>query len=248
MNQATEPIHADGFSGRVFSTPAERLHQITHPVLRHVGNANRALKILDLGCGTGQQAFDLVRTLPNAHVTGIDISVANIEQAERACKRSGFAARMAFIAADYFECTPRAFDVIVSYSTLQLIPRNTEQLFERIAGDLCRGGLLVAAMPRKCASNTLLTAIRRVFRQLRGPVTDAIVLKAGTLLHRGKVPEDILRERIHYMYVLPYRYSERRLDAWLDQKCGLELIEQYDLPWASLAQLQHNMSVFRRRT
>ena len=239
-------MSTDDYTSKVFNAPTQRLDQITATVLRHVGDRARPLRVLDIGCGSGQQLFDLARALPRAQLIGVDISVPNIERAEQERLKSEFSDRLSFVAGDYLALESAPFDVIVSYSTLHLIPGSTEGLFSKIASDLAAGGVLVFAIPRECAVDAPLLAVRRTFRALRSRLTDAIVLKAGVALHGRELSEEMVRERVEYMYVLPHRFAGRRLNEWLGRECGLRLLEQYHLPRASVAQLQHSMNVFSR--
>ena len=51
-------------------------------VLEHAPR-DKAVAVLDLGCGTGSLIFLLADALPEARVIGIDVSAANIAEAER---------------------------------------------------------------------------------------------------------------------------------------------------------------------
>ncbi len=235
---------ADAYSTRVFTTPAERVPWRTQGVLRFL-EPDRPLRILDLGCGTGEQAFDLARAFPRATVTGVDVSAANVRLGEEKRRALPHGDRVTLIAQDYLELRADPFDAIVSYGALHLVPGSTDALCRKLAADLLPGGLLVSDMPCECLYNTALVSARRVFRALRGRLTDGASLALAKLVHRG-VPEELLRERIFYMYVVPERLAGPALRVRL-LASGLEPVTEEPLPHASPAQLKHALGVFRRR-
>src|SRR5208282_4824851 len=65
------------FRTRRFSAPQARVQEFTGDVLQHV-EPSRALRVLDIGCGSGEQVIDLATALPQARFVGVDISPANI--------------------------------------------------------------------------------------------------------------------------------------------------------------------------
>lgn len=56
--------------------------------------------VLDLATGTGDWALDLARRLPEARITGIDLSSEMLAVARRKAERSGCGERLAFIQGD----------------------------------------------------------------------------------------------------------------------------------------------------
>src|SRR5258707_7660931 len=68
------------FDAATCSAPAERAARMRDIV---VAQAPRGvhLRILEIGCGTGTLALSLAEALPDASITGIDISPANIRVA-----------------------------------------------------------------------------------------------------------------------------------------------------------------------
>jgi SAM-dependent methyltransferase len=233
------------FLGRTFTAPRARCAELTALVLRHIPT-DRPLRVLDLGCGTGSQVFDLAGALPQARLVGVDLSEANIAVAEREREGLKLEGRVRFVAADYLELEEGPFELIVSDSTLQNIPAKTEELFGKIKNDLATGGLLVATMPYGCATNHLLWAARRVLRAVRGRWTDRLILGIGKRLHHGRYDEHLLRERVPYMYMVPLRYDCVALRHLLSDCVGLEVVAEQRLPQASPAHPRHKALVFRK--
>jgi SAM-dependent methyltransferase len=235
------------FAGRTFTAPPARPARVVSVVLQHV-DAHRPLRVLDLGCGAGVSLLALAEALPNATLTGVDLSVAGIEAAERARRRHPAAGRVTLVAGDYLSLAGGPWDVIVSETVLYAIPASDEVLFGKIARDLAPGGLLVYTMPTDALGNRLLAAGRRLLRPLRGRVLDAAFLALARALHGRDYDDALLRERVPYMYVVPDRYDSLALHARLRERWGFEVLATEPIPRASPGQLVHRLVVARRLT
>lgn len=233
------------YSETVFTTPVDRCRRFTERLLKWIP-ANTPVRVLDIGCGTGDQIFDLCRALPQATFIGVDISRPNIDLARSTCDKLKLQGRASFAATDYLQFGSSAFDHIVSNGTLHLIPGLTADLFRKIARDLVAGGLFINVMPHDCGYNRILSATRRVFRSCRSSITDRLIFQVGKLLHGTQLSDEQLWERVTYMYVLPERLGGRELDDLLAVRCGLELVEASEEVHASVAQLKHRCSVYRK--
>jgi len=234
------------FVGKTFTAPKERYSHFTDVVLHYV-DATRALRILDVGCGTGEQLFDLAKALPKANLTGVDVSAANIRVAERTRNHLACGARITFVGRNYIDFQTDPFDIILSDSTLHNIAVSTATLFTKIAADLVPGGLLFTSMPYACFYNHVLWAIRRLCRMVRGTYTDTMLLTMAKCLHHGQFSESLLRQRLHYMYLLPQRYDSRALRSVLDAMYGLQTIASHAVAHTSVAQPKHRLIVSRKR-
>jgi len=217
-------------------------------VLKHVPR-DRAIDVLDVGCGTGSLVFLLARELPGAVLTGIDVSIPNIRAAEaqRATLDAATASRVRFERADYLARPPVRVDAVMSDGVLHLIPGDTRALFARLAGDLRPGGVLVVCMPYDCAYNYAFAMLRRVLRLARSRALDAFILQTGRVLHGREMSDEGLRERVPYMYIPPQRLAGRRLRETIAPSVGLRLITRYPMPSTSLSQLKHEVLVFERQ-
>jgi release factor glutamine methyltransferase len=83
-------------------------------LLRADGAADRALRIADLGTGSGAILLALLSELPGAHGFGTDISAEALETASRNAVELGLADRTTWINCDYASGLTGAFDLIVS--------------------------------------------------------------------------------------------------------------------------------------
>ena len=239
-------VGKEHFIGKTFTAPKERRGFFTETILRFV-NPEGTFRILDVGCGTGKQLFDLAETFPNARLTGVDISEGNIQIAENTRKGLLFNERLNFIAADYMNFQADLFDIIISDSTLQHISVPTKDLFSKLSADLAPGGYLIFTMPCVCFYNSILSMVRRIFRLFRSPLTDAVILAGGKILHGKQISEQLLRERVLYMYLSHKHYSSKTLNRQLENSFALELVDEFSVPHTSLAQPKHRMNIFRKR-
>jgi release factor glutamine methyltransferase len=74
----------------------------------------RALRIVDVGTGTGAILLALLHELPDAFGVGTDISLEALQTARRNATELELAPRAAFVACDYAAALSDAFDLIVS--------------------------------------------------------------------------------------------------------------------------------------
>jgi trans-aconitate methyltransferase len=231
------------FDGLTCSAPDARADRMAALVLEYAP-ADRPIRVLDLGCGTGGLVFRLAAALPQATCLGIDISSANIAAAKAARLGRVDADRISFEVVDYLSWESEPFDVVTVDGVLHLIPEETSRLVAKLAQDLKPGGLLINAMPYACAYNAAFAVVRKVLRATRTAVVDAMILKTGRLLH-PEMDDDRLRERVHYMYLPPQRVMGTRLQSDLAAR-GLRIVAARPIASTSLAQLRHSVTVLRR--
>ena len=232
------------FSATQFSAPQARSAWFADCVQRRA-RAHAPLRVLDIGCGTGEHVFALAERMSAATFHGVDVSAHNIEQAEHARRGSAAAGRISFSCADYMQCSVGVCDLIVSDSTLHLIACATDALLAKIATDLAPGGLLIASMPDCGAYNRALWGARRVLAALRSRWLDQMALAISVRVYRGRYDEAFLRQRIPYLYLLPQRCEGQ---AFRDaaRGCGLEWQDLEQAPHDSVMQPVHVLATYRR--
>lgn len=206
--------------------------------------AKPALRLLDLGSGTGDVALGLAERLAGAEVVGLDISTANAALAAERAGRKGLGERVRFVAADYRQWSAPPFDVIVSDSVLHLIPADDRTLAAKLAGDLVPGGLLIATLPDECRRNQALLLQRRLWR-ITPPAFDRLALFLARRIYAGE-PAAVLADRIGYLRVLPERVHGLPWSSVMGS-AGLDEVEARPWPGASLFKLRHRLVVWRRR-
>lgn len=109
----------------------------------------RAERIIDLGCGGGENTAELARRTTDGSVIGLDSSPAMIERAQKL--RYGLEPevrdRLRFVQADLREISERQkFSVVFSNAAIQWV-RDHQAVFARCYESLVPGGRLVVQMP-----------------------------------------------------------------------------------------------------
>jgi trans-aconitate methyltransferase len=227
------------FEGRTCSAPPGRSARMAAIAASVLPPGSRA--VLDLGCGTGRLARLIADAHPGLSVVGIDISSANIAAAvsERADSR------VRFEQADYLQYAGGPFDLVVTDGVLHLIPGDTKRLIRKLGNDLRPGGMLVCCMPYACAFNRAAAVARRALRSARTARLDNAILTAARWLHADMTPDD-LRERVPDMYMPPMRMMDHALRDAMARDASLRFVGEQPMPSVSLAQLRHNVSLFRK--
>jgi release factor glutamine methyltransferase len=83
-------------------------------LVRAGGDLDRALRVADLGTGSGAILLALLSELPAAEGFGTDISQAALQTAAANAARAGLSDRATFLACDYASGLTGPFDLIVS--------------------------------------------------------------------------------------------------------------------------------------
>ena len=79
--------------------------------------------VVDLGCGPGDIAIRLARSLPNCRITGIDASSPMVAWAEEAVKKAGLAPRIDFLCQRFQDASLLApADAVISNSLAHHVP------------------------------------------------------------------------------------------------------------------------------
>jgi release factor glutamine methyltransferase len=92
----------------------ETVVELALELVRAGGNLGRALRIADLGTGSGAILLALLSELPAAQGFGTDISEAALHTASANAARAGLSERTTFVACDYASGLSGPFDLIVS--------------------------------------------------------------------------------------------------------------------------------------
>ena len=87
------------FTHKTCSAPAERSQRMCDLVLKHVPR-DHAIRMLDVGCGTGSLVFLLARALPAATLVGVDVSADVVEEASAFAAGAGVD-NVRFLAGDF---------------------------------------------------------------------------------------------------------------------------------------------------
>lgn len=127
-----------------------------------------AMRVIDLGCGTGVMAALLAERLPGSRVEGVDASAAMLAQA---MPRAG--GRLSFRQADMRDIEDfSSYDLVFSNAALQWVP-DAEALLARIMTQLKPGAQIAIQVPKRGGhrANGLAADLagEPPFRDLLGP-------------------------------------------------------------------------------
>ena len=181
------------------------------------------LRVLDVGCGTGEITARLAEMYPEAALTGVDLIESHLEEAVRRC--AAFGKRVSFRAADAFALPfeDGTFDLVVCRHMLQAVPDPTAAMAEivRVARPGGRVHLLVEDYGMIHMHPTRLDADR--FWTTAPPAFGAAT---GTDLHIGRTAYGRIRRlaveeiAMHYVVVDTLRVPRETFagiwEAWRD--------------------------------
>jgi len=146
--------------------PYEDALRITQSLVDDIANATPMLRVLDAGCGTQ----NYLRFDRKVHVTGIDISAAQLDKNPELSER---------IVGDLqtYELPATAYDVVVCWDVLEHL-KDPRSALIRIANAVAPGGILVVGSPNPSSLKGLVTRLtpyrfhvwvyRRFFNNDRG--------------------------------------------------------------------------------
>ena len=232
--------------GVTFHAPAPRVAWFSDIIGANVP-ADAPLRILDIGCGAGDQLFDLAARLRRARFVGVDIAPANIAAARQRQSTLPDANRFMFEAVDYRLFRPlEPFDAVISYSVLQFVPGGVTLLASRIAADTSPDGVFINVMPYRCAYNAALSMGRRGFRAVRSAAIDRLLMLVARTVHGHSLDADLLAERLAYAYAVPDQFEDELASAL--EQFDFRTVRRTPAAHASPAQLKHVLRIMRRAT
>ena len=142
--------------------------------------------VIDLGCGPGTATASLLDKWPGAHITGIDSSVAMIDQATA----RSVPGRLDFVLGDVARWIPEpsGYDVILSNAALHWVIGHVD-LFGRWMHGLGPGGVLAFQVPGNfgAPSHTAIAelAASPPWREKLSSVTEILDLHTPAQYHRA---------------------------------------------------------------
>jgi SAM-dependent methyltransferase len=123
-DQQSAALFFELFSGLPLQGPGDA--DSTRRALSMVPSLNSAARILDVGCGTGAQTFDLARFTP-ARIVAVDLHPPFVQELNRTSADRGLADRVQAVVGDMgrLEFPPEHFDLIWSEGAIYTIGFDT---------------------------------------------------------------------------------------------------------------------------
>lgn len=135
--------NADDYLAWTAASHPIRLHYLSQ-LLPHLQGRDDAT-ILELGCGAGVPCTQVLTSLPNVHVTGVDISRTQLELAAKVLPAEKVSLVMSDMIALEFE--DASFDAVVAFYSIIHVPREEQLvLIRRIARWLKPAGTFLATL------------------------------------------------------------------------------------------------------
>jgi ubiquinone/menaquinone biosynthesis C-methylase UbiE len=130
---------------------------------RLIRNLPRGSRLLDVGCGGGQHAVQVVQQRPDLHVVGIDVSTTMVKRSRALARRANVTDKTTFDLGDAMELKfdSDSFDAVYCAGPLKQVPDKPRALREchRV---LRRGGrLLVMDVNRGCSYEDVVAFVNR---------------------------------------------------------------------------------------
>jgi ubiquinone/menaquinone biosynthesis C-methylase UbiE len=141
-------------------------------------------RVLDVGCGGGQMALAMMAQRSDIHITGIDLSAAQVKRARKRSKDLGDRARYEVASALELPFDDGSFDAVLSVTSIKHWPSPLHGMQESLRVLRPGGDLFVAEVDRgsRLEAVRALMARSRVPRPLRGA---ALPLLRTFIIGRG---------------------------------------------------------------
>jgi trans-aconitate 2-methyltransferase len=231
------------FNSLSYSALSEEPNEITEILKKYA--SKDILRILDLGCGTGNNLLHITNLFPNAELIGVDISAMNIQTAQLKKEKLNLGHSIQFHACDYLNLSIKSFDIMYADSVLHLISAHDEILYQKISQDLNLNGLFIATIPDDCFYNRVLILMRRVLKRCRSQFLDKMILRIAKFIYPS-VDQKILMERVHYMYIIPKRMNSAAFRKKLKNNYHLTTIEIKRCKSTSIAKPKHSLIILQK--
>lgn len=233
MDYARRHFHSMALGGDIFL-------DTVLDVAREIGSAG---SVLDIGCGAGQLLDAVLAGQQFSRCYGVDLSPANVAEATARLGKHTSQAAVDIVQGDYMQTAFEPVQLIVSSSTLHLIPVPAETLFAKIRDEVADGGYLVFSVPSCGWYNTILILLRRLLKTVDCKAVRSVVGTLGALLHPS-VDKAALEERIPYMFIIPAFLFGMKEDTLL-KTYGFTRILKKNMPFL-LGKPKHALFVYEK--
>ena len=206
----------------------------------------KTLRILEIGCGAGDQMLNLANSFAQHKFLGIDLSVASIEAAQARIKNLSSGSNLEFRTQDYLKLDQGEFDIIFLNSVLDKIPVSITEIFMKLARDLAPNGTIFINTPTPTCRNYLLYIFRRILSGLRKLGSDRLINWWIKTFYSDLKTQDYLRTRIEFLYFIPSTSLNAAALRQIRDCAGLALIEVREVPTTSILKPTHATYIFKR--
>jgi tRNA (cmo5U34)-methyltransferase len=137
-------VRADGYENHMHESFEGKLDEFYTQVASQIPETAEVVRILDLGCGTGLELAPVFQKVPNAMVTGIDMSAQMLERLQQ--KYTQYAAQLHLVQGSYVEVPLKQneYDYAVSVMTIHHLLEDVKRdLYRKIRDALKDGGLYI---------------------------------------------------------------------------------------------------------
>lgn len=119
--------------------------QILPPIVAHArGRGGERLRVLEIACGTGRAGEQVLRALPDASYTGVDLSPFYVDVARERLAARGREVSLVVANAEALPLPDASFDVVFSVYLFHELPRNARRkVWAEMRRVLRPGGCLV---------------------------------------------------------------------------------------------------------
>ncbi|BAY30053.1 type 12 methyltransferase [Nostoc carneum NIES-2107] len=200
------------FPGEVFANTADfdtgirqllpRYDEMLEVITRCLPSTS--LRILELGCGTGELSLKILQRCPDAQVIALDYSPRMLQFAQSKIAAAGYQNRWSCIEADFGEwannpekfATGKEFDACVSSLAIHHLQDEMKfKLFQQIAASLSPNGCFWNAdpiLPESPALVEVYKAAREEWANQQGKTLAEVRAKVGTTTTQGYSSQDQL--------------------------------------------------------
>lgn len=148
------------FPGQIFKQRTDVLDELGGREFR---------RILELGASSGHYTIQLARKYPKAELTGVELSLPMLEQAQRVANEHNLRWRLVQAAAEDTGLPASSFDLVTSYILLHEVPNEaTRRIFQEGLRLLQPGGVLFMCDVRPFRSMDRLEEWRAHYKALHG--------------------------------------------------------------------------------
>jgi ubiquinone/menaquinone biosynthesis C-methylase UbiE len=120
-------------------------------------------RVLDVGCGGGQHAVQIVQARPDLRVVGVDISSAMVKRAQALARRANVSDKTSFALGDAMDLkfASDSFDAVICAGPLKQIPDKARALRECHRVLRPGGKLLAMDVNRGCSFSDVVAFVNR---------------------------------------------------------------------------------------